>query len=107
MSADLIADITDAVRRAAHDDMGLDAVLKIDFKGEGVIVIDGRSTPNRVLTEDAPADCTVIATPQTLMKVKRKELDPALAYMTGRIKVKGDSAVVFRLAPLLQKLDLG
>ena len=39
---------TQAIRAKVGDDSGLNATLKFDMGADGVIVIDGSSTPNTV-----------------------------------------------------------
>lgn len=105
MSADLIAEITAILKKAVGEDSGFGSILKIDFQGQGVALIDGRNVPNSVSNEDGPADCTIVISPENLMKLLRKQLDPTMAYMTGKIKVKGDMSVVMKLGKLRDRFE--
>ena len=49
---------TQAIRAKVGDDSGLDATLKFDMGADGVIVIDGKSTPNTVSNTSTDTDCT-------------------------------------------------
>ncbi len=96
-----VSDITERLRAglAGQEDMG--KTLKIDFKGEGFIHVDGRSVTN----DDAPADCTVVVSREDLEALARGQLDPMAAMMRGRLKIKGDMAVAMRLQSLLRARD--
>ena len=51
--------ITQSIRTKMGDDSGLEATLKFDCGADGVIVLDGVSSPNTVSNTDAETDCTV------------------------------------------------
>ena len=53
---------TQAIRTKVGADSGLDATLKFDMGDDGVIVIDGKSTPNTVSNTSVDTDCTVDGT---------------------------------------------
>ncbi len=103
MSKDLITEITEGLIMAVGTDSGLGAVLKFDFKGEGVTRIDGKSVPNSVSNEDGPADCTITISAEDFVKMAKRELDPTMAFMQGKMKVAGDMGVAMKLGPILQK----
>ena len=50
---------------------------------------------------DAPGDgeLTVIATPDVWAKLTAGELDVAVAYMQGKVKITGDQAALYDLLP--------
>jgi putative sterol carrier protein len=88
---------TTALRTKVGDDCGLNATLKFDCGDAGKILIDGKSTPNRVEQADADADCTVGITLADLWAMLEGELEPATAFMIGKLKVSGDMSVALRL----------
>jgi putative sterol carrier protein len=94
-----IADITDRLRLALKVRPGLNKSLKLDFKGEGFIHIDGQSVSNA----DDPADCTVVIAREDLQAMVRGELDPMAAMMRGKLKIKGDMAVAMQLQSMLRE----
>jgi putative sterol carrier protein len=93
-----VADITDRLRLALQDRPGLAKSLKLDFKGEGFIHIEGRSVTN----DDAPADCTVVIAREDLVAMAKGELDPMSAMLRGRLKIQGDMAVAMQLQSMLR-----
>jgi putative sterol carrier protein len=94
-----LEEITERIKLAVGADSGLGKSLKFDLKGEGFIHID-RDT---VVNEDLPADCTVIVSKDNFEKLARRELDPTMAMMTGKLKLNGDMSVAMKLAPLLAR----
>jgi putative sterol carrier protein len=93
-----VSDITERLRAALMGGEGLGKSLKIDFKGEGFIHVDG----GQVTNDDAPADCTVIIAREDLEAMAKGELDPMAAMMRGRLKIQGDMSVAMRLQSMLR-----
>ena len=71
--------------------------VKFDLGGDGVIVIDGSS----VSTTDAPADCTIKLSKDDLESLMAGELNPTMAFMTGKIGVDGDMSVAMKLSQVV------
>ena len=94
-----LEEITDRIKLAVGADSGLGKTLKFDLKGDGFIFIDH----DKVTNEDTPADCTIMVSKDNFEKLARRELDPTMAMMTGKLKINGDMSVAMKLAPLLSK----
>ena len=92
-----VEDITQHLQGAVSKSGGLDSSLLVDLKGEGFIRIEGQTVTN----DDAPAACTVVVAKDDLMAMSRGELDPTMAFMTGRLKINGDMSVAMKLQPIL------
>jgi putative sterol carrier protein len=88
---------TQAIRTKVGADSGLAATLKFDMGTDGVIVIDGKSTPNTVSNDNSDTDCTVGITMDNLQAMLDGDLDPATGFMAGKLKVTGDMSVAMRL----------
>jgi putative sterol carrier protein len=93
-----VAEITDRLRDALDGRPGLPKSLKLDFKGEGFIHVEGPTVTN----DDGPADCTVVISREDLEALAKGELDPMSAMLRGRLKIKGDMAVAMQLQSLLR-----
>ena len=92
-----IESCTLAIRAKVGDDSGLNATLKFDCGADGLIYIDGSSTPNTVSNADMEADCTVGITLENLTAMLAGDLDPVTGFMGGKLKVSGDMSVAMRL----------
>lgn len=55
----------------------------------------------RVLTDGDATDVTIIGKEQHLLAIFNKKLNPAMAVLTGKIKVKGDLGALNTLASYL------
>lgn len=64
------------------------------------ILIDG-TNGNAVSLDDAEADCTISTDSESLMKMKSGDLNPMMAVMTGKVKIKGDMGLAMKLQSLL------
>jgi putative sterol carrier protein len=93
-----VAEITERLRHALDGKPGLPKSLKLDFKGEGFIHVDGRTVTN----DDASADCTVVISRDDLLAMAKGQLDPMSAMLRGRLKIRGDMAVAMQLQSMLR-----
>jgi len=93
-----VDDITQRLRASLQGRPGLPKSLKLDFKGEGFIHVDGQSVTN----DDGPADCTVVVSREDLLAMAKGELDPMTAMLRGRLKITGDMAVAMQLQSMLR-----
>lgn len=88
---------TEAIRSKVGSDSGLGATLKFDCGADGVIYIDGKSTPNTVSNNSGDAQCTVGISLADLNAMLSGELEPTTGFMMGKLKVTGDMSVAMRL----------
>ena len=88
---------TNAIRTKVGSDSGLNASLKFDCGDDGIVYIDGKSTPNSVSNDNGEADCTVGITLENLTAMLEGDLDPATGFMMGKLKVSGDMSVAMKL----------
>lgn len=93
--------ITEAMRAKMGDDSGLNATLKFDCGDEGVVVLDGRASPNRVSNDDVEADCTIRISRANLVALMTGQMDPTMGFMTGKFKVSGDMTVALKLQKVI------
>ena len=76
---------------------GFEHSVKFDTGSNGVIVIDGST----ISTTDAPTDCTVKLSLDDLDSLIAGDLNPTMAFMSGKIKIEGDMTVAMALSQLL------
>ena len=79
---------------------GMDNTYVFDITGVGawtVTVADGAVSVAEGAHE---ADCTLSASEETLMKIARGDANATTAYMTGKLKIKGDMGAALKLQKL-------
>jgi putative sterol carrier protein len=98
-----LAAIITGLAEAVGTDCGLGKTVKFAIAGAGPAYIDARSVPNTVTESDEPADCTLSMSLETFRKLVEGKANPAMLFMTGKLKVSGETAVAMKLAPLLKR----
>jgi putative sterol carrier protein len=93
--------LADQIRRRATQSPRLGYTVKFALTEDGVIRWDGTGTQPLAETSDGPADTTIRISEDNLEKLLAGELDPTLAYMTGKLKVEGSLGVAMKLTTLL------
>jgi putative sterol carrier protein len=94
-----LEEITERMREAVGSDSGLGKSVKFDFGSDGVVRIDGGTVDN----QDVAADCVIGVSKSDFEAMGRGELDPTMAFMSGKLKIQGDMSVAMKLQPLLAK----
>jgi putative sterol carrier protein len=79
----------------------LGATVKFDF-GDDRLWIDGTQKPATMSHEDKDAECTLTITPENLIAIQQGKLDPTMAFMTGKLKVKGNTAIAMKLSSVMK-----
>ncbi len=97
-----IDSLMDAIRGRAALAPTLGYRVKFDLDGDGVILIDGTAAPAVLSNEDGSADATLTLSRATLAQLIDGTLDPAFAFMTGRLKVDGSMTAAMQLAQALE-----
>jgi putative sterol carrier protein len=101
-SRDLTVDeLTMGIRDRLGEKSSLDATIKFVFDDGRIIFIDGKSVPHSVSNDDQPADVTLRMSVETLNKLRRKEINPMMAAMTGQIKLEGNVMAAMKLDQVL------
>ncbi|MEM9929368.1 MAG: SCP2 sterol-binding domain-containing protein [Bacteroidota bacterium] len=83
---------------AKAPNLGKSLKLNLD---EGIIHIDMTQEPAVVTNEDLEADTVVTTSVDTLDKLRKGELNPMMAMMGGKVKIKGDMGLAMKLQGLL------
>ncbi len=96
-----VADIETAFsgRLAQFSELG--AKLKFDF-GDDRLFIDGTQNPAVMSHDDEEADTTLVVSSDDLEKIMHGQMDATMAFMTGKLKVKGNTANAMKLASVLK-----
>lgn len=81
---------------------GLNAKVKFDFGDDGIVFVDATQTPPEISREDGEADTTLICSLQTFEAILNGTQDPNIAFMMGKLKVKGSMGLAMKLNSILE-----
>jgi putative sterol carrier protein len=81
---------------------GFNHTLKVDFEEDGVLFVDAVQNPPVVTKEDNEAEVTLTTSVETFEKILAGQQDPNLAFMTGKLKVKGSMGLAMKLNSMLE-----
>jgi putative sterol carrier protein len=74
-------------------------VFDIDGAGQWTVAVeDGKVTVTEGTAADA--DCTITSSEETFERIVSGDLNPTSAYMTGKLKIKGDMGAAMKLQKL-------
>jgi len=93
-------EVVDAVKTRADNAAPLGNTLKFKM-GDEQVILDGTGDSNTVTTEDQETDCTIEISKEDFGALLKGDLNPMNAFMSGKIKVKGDMGVAMKLQSLL------
>ncbi len=92
--------ILEKLNAQAENISPIGATVKFELD-EHTIFIDGTGDKNVVSSDDREADCVITTTLETFQKLKSGDLNPMMAVMTGKIKIKGDMGIAMKLQSLM------
>lgn len=93
--------ITEEMRSRVGAHSPISAIIKFDFGDDGMVRIDGKSSPTVIDNEDSDADCTVKVTMDNFVQIAEGNLNPQMAFMTGKLRVEGDMSLAMQLGSIL------
>ena len=96
-----VSDIESAFSGRLAQFSQLGAKLKFDF-GDDRLFIDGTQSPAVMSHADEDADTTLVISSEDLEKIMHGQLDATMAFMTGKLKVKGNTGNAMKLASILK-----
>ena len=73
----------------------------LNVEGEGSIMLDGSGDSVLVTTSDDEADTTVGLSLETLQNLLSGDLNPAMAFMSGKLQVGGNMGLAMKLQGML------
>lgn len=76
---------------------GFDGVAKFVIEGEGAIMLDGTG----VRAGDEEADVTLTASAEVFKAILEGEMNPTMAFMTGKLSVDGSMGLAMKLGSVL------
>ncbi len=76
---------------------GFDGTAKFEIEGEGSIMVD----ENGVREGDDEADVTMIASADTFQGIIEGDVNPTMAFMSGKLKIEGNMGMAMKLGSAL------
>jgi len=99
-NADIAAKMAEALVKAG----GTDKSVKFDFGDDGCVFASG----TEATTEDNDADCTISVSKDDskddFIALAEGNLDPMMAFMSGKLKVAGDMSVAMGLQSIFSNM---
>jgi len=95
-NAEIVAKMTEALAKAG----GVDKSVKFDFGDDGKIHLSGTEAKE----SDDDADCTISVSKDDFISLAGGDLDPMMAFMSGKLKVAGDMSVAMGLQSLFSSM---
>jgi putative sterol carrier protein len=75
--------------------------VKFNLGPDGIIFWDGTGGGNQVGNGDAEAETTISISSDDFAQLMAGQLDPTMAYMTGKLRIEGDMGVAMKLSGAL------
>ncbi len=95
--------ITQAIRTKAGGSPSLGYRVQFDLGDDGVVFWDGTQTPPTIDNEARDADTVMRLSLANLEALVAGELNPTMAYMTGKLKIQGSMGVALKIGQLLEE----
>jgi len=92
--------ILESIKNQAKANAALGGTVKF-LLGDRVIFIDGSGEENQVSEMDQEANCTITTSLEDMGKMMEGQLNPMMATMTGKMKIKGDMGLAMKLQSLI------
>jgi putative sterol carrier protein len=94
-----MSDIIDQIvaELGKKDASGFDGTAKFSIHGEGSVMLDA----NGARAGDEPADVTLSASLDTFRAIFEGDMNPTMAFMTGKLKIDGSMGKAMALASVL------
>jgi putative sterol carrier protein len=89
-----------ASRADAEKTAGMNNSYLFDIDGAGSWVVSVNDGAVSVAEGPGEADTTITTNEESFLAITRGELNPTSAYMTGKLKIKGDMGAAMKLQKL-------
>ena len=76
--------------------------IKFDFNDDGILFVDATQSPPVASNNDDDAEVTLTTSLETFEKIVAGQQDPNIAFMLGKLKVKGSMGLALKLNSILE-----
>ena len=87
-------------RANAEKTAGMNNSYLFDIEGAGQWVVAVKDGAVEVSEGAGEADTTIATSEESFLAISRGELNPTSAYMTGKLKIKGDMGLAMKLGSM-------
>ena len=95
-------DIVTKTRQKTAYATGFNACVLFDFGDDGCVHVDATQSPAEITTENKDADVTLVTSIETFGKILNGESDPNIAFMMGKLKIRGSMGLALKLNAFLE-----
>ncbi len=95
-------EVTTRIKQKMALAAGLKARVKFDFGDDGLIFVDSTQSPAVISHENAEAETTLACSLPTFEAILDGRQDPNVAFMMGKLKVKGSMGLAMKLNSILE-----
>jgi putative sterol carrier protein len=95
-------DIVTKIRQKTVYATGFNARVLFDLGDDGCIHVDATQSPAAITTENKEADVTLATSIDTFGKILNGESDPNIAFMMGKLKIRGSMGLALKLNTFLE-----
>jgi|TARA_B110000263_G_scaffold45267_1_gene37296 putative sterol carrier protein len=93
-------DITKKMKELSTLNAGkIDAKIKFEFS-DGSVLIDDTVSPPTISNDNNDADCVIEINNENFSKILNKKMNSMSAFMTGKMKIKGEMGIAMKLSSL-------
>jgi len=97
-----LEEITEKIRGKFQYADRISAKILFDFGDDGKLFIDATQSPPEISHDEGESDVTLITSLETFGKILDGNQDPNIAFMMGKLKVRGSMGLAMKLNSLLE-----
>jgi len=97
-----IENVTEKIKQKMAMASGMQATAKFNFGDDGLIFVDTNVSPPVISNEDQDADVELICSMETFEGIMNGSQDPNMAFMMGKLKIKGSMGLAMKLNSILE-----
>ena len=94
-------EIATKMSEALESSGGLSKSVKFDFGDDGAVYATGKEAK---VADGESADCTIKVAKDDFGKLASGDMDPMMAFMSGKLKVEGDMSVAMGLQSIFSNM---